>query len=218
MSSKAVVRMIKILNFTNISQVAVGMVYFFYSMRLPRASLVTLFLRHLQVDINNQLDILNLSIQEPGLIFSSVECQDWPGRRAGDEDDDKEGLYSGQVCDDARLRGGGVEDHKDEYLWHETMTTPTIPRGQCDTPCRIWPVPTFVIQDLTQWQCSAEGRGQHEVFPSSVPCQHLYPNTVVGPSRRRCLASGTTKRQSTLEILNSHENQFEILMHLWELL
>ena len=67
-----------------------------------------------------------------------------------------------------------MEDHKDEYLWHETMTTPTIPRGQCDTPCRIWPVPTFVIQDLTQWQCSARGSGQHEVFPSSVPCQHLY--------------------------------------------
>ena len=64
MSSKAVVRMIKILNFTNISQVAVGKVYFFYSMRLPRASLVTLFLWHLPVDINNQLDILNLSIQE----------------------------------------------------------------------------------------------------------------------------------------------------------
>ena len=101
MSSKAVVSMIKILNFTNISQVAVGMVYFFYSMRLPRASLVTLFLWNLPVDINNQLDILNLSIQEPGLIFSSVECQDWPGRRAGDEDDGKEGLCSGQVCDDA---------------------------------------------------------------------------------------------------------------------
>ena len=99
MSSKAVVRMIMILNFTNISQVAVGKVYF-YSMRLPRASLITLFLWHLQVDINNQLDILNLSIQEPGLIFSSVECQDSPGRRAGDEDDDCTVLESALPSDE----------------------------------------------------------------------------------------------------------------------
>ena len=56
MSSKAVVRMLKILNFTNISQIAVGKVYFFYSMRLSRASLVTLFLWHLPVDINNQFN------------------------------------------------------------------------------------------------------------------------------------------------------------------
>ena len=210
MSSKAVVRMIKILNFTNISQVAVGMVYFFYSMRLPRASLVTLFLWHLPVDINNQLDILNLSIQEPGLIFSSVECQDWPGRRAGDEDDDKEGLYSGQVCDDARLRGGGVEDHKDEYLWHETMTTPTIPRGQCDTPCRIWPVPTFVIQDLTQWQCSA--RGPHEVFPSSFSSLSKFLPSFTQFSDQEggdVWSQGQPRdRQYTLEILNSRDDLF----------
>ena len=61
MSSKAVARMIKILTFTNNSRVAVGKVYFFYSVYPDRAllflaSLVTLFLWYLQVDIN-QLDI-----------------------------------------------------------------------------------------------------------------------------------------------------------------
>ena len=67
MSSKAVVRMIKILTFTNNSRVTIGKVYFFYSMLswcvypdralLFLASLVTLFLWYLQVDISiNQLD------------------------------------------------------------------------------------------------------------------------------------------------------------------
>ena len=62
-------------------------------------------------------------------------------------DENKDSLCSGQVYDEVTWW------RRTRTSICETLTTTTLPWGECDTTCRVWQVSTFVIQDSTV-QCS----------------------------------------------------------------
>ena len=62
-------------------------------------------------------------------------------------DENKDSLCSGQVYDEVTWW------RRTRTSICETLTTTTLPWGECATTCRVWRVSTFVIQDSTV-QCS----------------------------------------------------------------